>query len=454
MKGNKLSKRVLLGYGMGQFGEGIAYNFYYFFYTYFLVTILSVPPATAGFVTAFAVLWDAITDPLIGYLSDNLKGGKGKRRPFIKAGAIPLGIALCLLFIETPLKGNSQIVFLIITNMLFWLFFTMCDIPWMILGNEITDGFDEKTKIRTVSTILLYVGTIVSTSLSLPAIQRISRGKDASFQSWGIWAIVMGGVTAAGFLISASSTKGLEKTDPPKINKTNQGFSDFFTSVVQCFKVKHYLPLLLITLTFTITAGIMSSGGIFVMQSVYQLSEEKISLINGISAALPIVIAPVVGWITSKTDKRSVVLVGFSVIGVGLFLMWLMPATPLYFYIVMLLITVGGSIFWTLIFSMLGDVAEIDGIHNNQEREGLLSSLLCLMIKAGTAIGMGFFGVMLEKIGYQANILQQTESTNSKMRATFLLGIGAMYLASGIIALFYKLTRKKYNTLKQREPSL
>lgn len=61
---------VKLGYGMGQFSEGIAYNFYYYFYTFFLIQVAELSPAAAGIISGLSVLWDAISDPIIGYLSD------------------------------------------------------------------------------------------------------------------------------------------------------------------------------------------------------------------------------------------------------------------------------------------------------------------------------------------------------------------------------------------------
>lgn len=93
-----------LGYSIGAFGDSVGFNIFYFFFLFFLTDIAGIPPAIAGTITLIAVAWDAITDPIIGYLSDNLKSKSGRRRPFMITSAIPYAICTCQQILDTNFK--------------------------------------------------------------------------------------------------------------------------------------------------------------------------------------------------------------------------------------------------------------------------------------------------------------------------------------------------------------
>ncbi|MDO4487814.1 MAG: MFS transporter, partial [Eubacteriales bacterium] len=83
----KLSVGTKLGYGLGQLGSGLAYNLYYYYFIYFMTSFAGVNPAVAGTISLFAVIWDAVTDPIIGVFSDRMKVKTGTRRPMMMRAA-------------------------------------------------------------------------------------------------------------------------------------------------------------------------------------------------------------------------------------------------------------------------------------------------------------------------------------------------------------------------------
>ncbi|MBQ2678255.1 MAG: MFS transporter, partial [Firmicutes bacterium] len=110
----KLKAGTLFSYGIGAVGEGIGYNVFFSFFSFFLTTQAGIQPAIAGAISAIAVLWDAITDPFIGNWSDKTKNPKGRRRPFIMSGAIFFGIAIALLFVNADLPGGLKVAYYIV----------------------------------------------------------------------------------------------------------------------------------------------------------------------------------------------------------------------------------------------------------------------------------------------------------------------------------------------------
>ena len=107
-----LSIGTKLGYGVGSIGEGLAYNAFYLYFIYFLTDYVGIDPVVAGSISLFAVIWDAVTDPLIGYFSDRIQSPNGKRRSFMLKGFIPLGAVIFLLFSDWEfLSGGMQIAY-------------------------------------------------------------------------------------------------------------------------------------------------------------------------------------------------------------------------------------------------------------------------------------------------------------------------------------------------------
>ena len=150
-----------IAYGAGSFGENIAYNFFYLYFIYFLTNTVKLDPAIAGIISLIAVSWDGITDPFLGYVSDNLNSKFGRRRPMMIVFCIPLGISLFLLFTNPDLSAVLNVIYFIVLNIIFWFCFTAVDIPYIALGAELTDNFNERTKLRAVAQVFLSLGVIV-----------------------------------------------------------------------------------------------------------------------------------------------------------------------------------------------------------------------------------------------------------------------------------------------------
>lgn len=118
---DKANTWLSLGYGVGVIGEGLGYNIFYSFFVYFLVDIAGINAAIAGTISLLAVIWDAITDPIIGYYSDNTTNPKGRRRPLIFKGAFIWCIAIALMFHNVDLDGAAKVAYYIVLNVFFWL---------------------------------------------------------------------------------------------------------------------------------------------------------------------------------------------------------------------------------------------------------------------------------------------------------------------------------------------
>ena len=191
LKPQKLSTGTLFSYGIGAMGEGIGYNVFFSFFSFFLTTQAGVQPAIAGTISAIAVLWDAITDPFIGNWSDKTKNPKGRRRPFIMSGAIFFGVAIALLFVNVDLPGGLKVAYYIIVNMFYWLALTTCVIPHISLGSELSEDFDERTKLRTFAVSIMGIGTLIAVGTPLLLVKAFTGMESPPVNSY-TWSSEMG----------------------------------------------------------------------------------------------------------------------------------------------------------------------------------------------------------------------------------------------------------------------
>ena len=109
---------------------------------------------------------------------------------------------------------------------------------------------------------------------------------------------------------------------------------------------------------------------------------------------------------------------------------------------------IGDAGFWTLLFSMAGDVTELDEYQHKKKREGLITSFLCFSTKAGCAAGMWLFGTGLDFIGYSSKAVSINASLAGNIRSVFFLPIIVCYVGCFLFACKYPYSRKEYEGTK------
>lgn len=101
--------KIKFSYSMGQIGDALGYNIYFFFFLFFLTDYVGVPPALAGTISLIAIIWDAIFDPVAGHISDNMRSPYGRRRPLMIMAALPYSIFAFLIFNSIALAHRQPL---------------------------------------------------------------------------------------------------------------------------------------------------------------------------------------------------------------------------------------------------------------------------------------------------------------------------------------------------------
>ncbi|HMP62507.1 MAG TPA: MFS transporter, partial [Phenylobacterium sp.] len=143
----RLSLPTKLFYGFGTVAFGVKDQGFSYLLLIFYNQVIGMPAHTVGLVIMIAMIFDAISDPLIGQMSDNWRSKWGRRHPFMYAAAIPVAITYGLLWNPPELSETGLFFYLLGVAVLIRTFITLYEIPSTALAAELTTDYDERTKV-------------------------------------------------------------------------------------------------------------------------------------------------------------------------------------------------------------------------------------------------------------------------------------------------------------------
>jgi GPH family glycoside/pentoside/hexuronide:cation symporter len=442
----KLTLGDRVGYAFGSVGDAIAYDFVVGFLLFFLTEIAGINAAFAGTIILIAVLWDAITDPIIGMWSDRTKCKYGKKRPFLIGSAIPLALIMIFLFSHVGFEGAAKSAYYIILAMLFWTAYTTFNIPYFALGGCLTLDAEERTKIRSIAQVFNFIGVFCASAVPTFLIDKFKSAGFTGAQAWQYAVIVIACIAAITITISWRATRGMEMImeEDKDVIKGN-----LFREIWEVMRIKPYLNVILSNLLFYACYTISTSSILFYVQYHLGKGEGEASLIyTGITFA-GIVVALALGPLGVKFDKRSVyiacaLIAGIVMVGARFFAMSTLTATLIY----CMLFNIGSAGHWTLSYTLLYDVFELDDFQNGRRREGMLMAYFSFCGKLGGALAGQFSGLMLHFGGYNPALgMNQTPKAMATIKSLFTFWPGIVSLLCALTIILYPITRDKYDLL-------
>lgn len=443
----KLSFKAKLGYSIGGTGDAIAYDFIGGFLLFFLTDLVGISPAFAGSITFIAILWDAITDPVIGMLSDKSKSKYGKKRPFLLGSAIPLGLIMIFLFSDPGLAGKAQMAYYLIFALLFWTAYTAFNIPFFALGGCLTTSSDERTKIRSIAQVLNFAGVFCASALPTFVIGHLI--EDYGYTELAAWELavkIIAAIAIVTILISWRSTRGLELV----IEETADTSQDsLWKEMIEVMQIKPYRNVIASNFLFYACYCITTASVMYYVEYILGMGEKQASAVYSGVTFGGIAVAILLGPLAVKFDKRAVYIVCAFVSGaimVGATFVAISTLTAAIVYAIF--INIGSAGHWTLSYTLLYDISEIDEFENGRRREGFLMAYFSFCGKLGSAIASFLIGMLLEFSGYDPALgMNQPESALSTIKQLFTLWPGIFGLACGMVILMSPVTRERYQLL-------
>src|SRR5512136_465820 len=199
----KLRTRTKVFYGIGDLGNAVVNSAIQFFLMKFYTDAALVLPALAGNALLIGKVWDAINDPLFGWITDKTRSRFGKRRVFMIFGAIPLAIAIALLWYVPTANRLWTFVWIAATFILFDTVWTLTNVPYYALTSELTDDYDERSSLTTYRMVMAVPAYLLGAAVT-PAIVGIFALQRTGY---GFIGILYGVIAAAALLISAAGIR-------------------------------------------------------------------------------------------------------------------------------------------------------------------------------------------------------------------------------------------------------
>ena len=444
MEEKKLAVGVKIGYGVADFGGNLFFTATAFVLLNYLTDTVGLAAALAGTALMVGRIWDAFYDPIIGYLSDRTKTKMGRRRPFMLGGAIPLFIAMIIMFTNPSLvigAGISQAVLFIYTMVVYIILctaYSTVNIPYSSLGPELTPDYNERTSLNGYRFAFAGIGTLLGAGLALPIVA-MAPNKDLGFVLMGI---IFGAVLLVSTLVTVFSVRESAAVRPAQ----SMGFWKTYREV---FKNKPYIFILVVYILHIL--GITIASGIVIYYFKYILGAENMTTYAMlILIGVAILFIPVSVAMSKKTGKKLVYGVGFLIMAVGLMVLFSIGHTMgvAFNLIMMAIMGIGMGFLYAMPYAIVADAIEYDYMRTGERREGAFFGIWTWGLKIGQALAAFIMGVTLSAMGDVANLIPQAASAQLGIRL-FLGPISAFFfLMAAVVLYFYPITEKRYKEIQ------
>ncbi|HPE85945.1 MAG TPA: MFS transporter [Bacteroidales bacterium] len=425
-------------------------------FMFFLLTAFGMDPFLAGLLGGLPRIFDAITDPIMGFISDNTKSRFGRRRPYIFVGAIMSGVLFAVLWQLDP--ENSQMYnfwYFLILSLVYLIGNTIFSTPLIGLGYEMTTDYNERTRLMAFSQTVGQIAWMIVPWFWV----LIANPNLFETQAIGVrqLSIIVGAICMVLGLMPAFFCKGLDasRMENRKEITFHTLFSnliDLFKGIVQVSKNKPFMKLC--GATFLVFNGfqMVASFSYFIIvfymfKGDYGLAGNWPAWFSTISAMVTaFLVIPIISRLANKFGKRNAFIISTAISIVGYVLKWwgFNPDNPWLMFMPLPLMAFGIGGLFTLMMSMTADVCDLDELKNGMPRkEGTFGAIYWWMVKLGQAIALVLGGLVLKLVGFDQNEAIQTTETIIQLRIADIV-IPALTAALAIIVMWkYDLTEAK-----------
>ncbi len=442
----QLTTRKKIGYGIGDLGGNLFFTIMGFYLLFYFTDIAGITAGLAGTAIMIGKIWDAVTDPTVGYISDRSRSRWGRRRPFIAVGAVILFFGMGILFI--PFGVTSQIALFILATLTYCLVntaYTLVNIPYGALTPELTDDYYERTVLNGFRMSFAVVGTFVGVSVVLPLVNLFGSTRLA----WTGMGFVTGGIMAATMLTVVFSVR--EKPKPRLHAQEN-----IFKSYLQVLTMKTFLTALIPWTLHMTGVNVLQTSLLYYFRYIYG-NEAAFQIALPILLGAAVLAIPVWVRISKHIGKKLSYNIGMLIFAAGVLLFFFIGhRTGIQVsYIIMFFGGLGFATHYVMPWAIVPDVVEYDYSEQGVRREGVFYGMWTFSSKIGQAVGIGLSGWMLSAFGYQESIggvQAATQSASAMFGIRLLTGpVPALFFIGGIIVLsFFPITTKKYQEIMKK----
>lgn len=450
-----LKKKI--GYALGDVYGGAAFLIFSMLFMNYLVIVEGLPVGLATVIIFAGKLWDAVTDPIMGSISDRTKSKFGKRRIYFLIGSLPVFLSFVMMWCSFGIEGTTaKFIYYLFAYMFFGTAFTIVMIPYNALLPDLTGDYNERTAFTTVRLAFSAGSAILAAILPSMMIKHAGSPVNGPAQRPGylMMAVVFGAIFALCWLLTFLWTKERNNTSQPEAFSLKRWLSVFKNKTFRIYlglfvSVQLAVDLLLALFVFYVDIVILQYRNYEIIMGVLLVSQLLFMFVHSAIAkkwgkAYPLYFALPIWIITS---------VSFAFVN---------RSTPLIIVCLLsVLIAFGASAGNLSSWSMLSDICDVDELMTAKRREGIYSGLTTFFRKFSSGTALLIMGIGLQWAGFNQNkynILKSGEATFdpqqyasdslvSVIRWMFVLVPIVLLSVTLFFAVRYKLTQSRFNNV-------
>ena len=443
----KLNLKTRLAYGVGELAGALPTSAGAFFLLYFLTRVAGLNPALAGGAMLFGKVWDAFSDPIVGWLSDRTCSPLGRRYPWIIGAAIPLGIC-CVLQWITPPTSNQWALFAYYSTASFLAYaaFSSVMVPFSALAAELTQGYNERITLISFKSTFSIGGSIFMLLIAQVIFARVDNPQREYFFLGVVSGLLV--IIAIGLCVLGTYQRYQAiRIQHPQIDiTTSQSLLKQIRIAIHNRPFRYVIGLYLFSWT-----GVQISAVIlpyFVMDWM-GLSEQHFIRMALTVQGTAVASMFIWNWLGRKTEKKTIYYMGVPLaIGAQVGLCLLQPGQIELMYTLAIVAGLGIATVYLVPWAMLPDVVDFDELTTGRRREGIFYGFVVFLQKIGIAMAVFLTGKILDwaglvaTTGEQALVIQQPDSAIWAIRLIMGL-LPVLTLIGGLMfAYCYPITRE------------
>lgn len=449
----KLTFKSKIGYASAALGDAASYSLINMFLLFFLTTVAGIEPAAAGTITIVGALWNTLINPIAGYISDNSATKWGRRRPFMFIMAIPIAASVFMLFTAVGVVPEIKPLYYGAILMIFWTAYTTFFVPYLALGAEYTQDYNERTELRTYASLFNMLGNLIGMVLPSIFVDFLCKLGLSQAGAWSVTGALIGVFSMISIIITANAAKTKDlpcaSKDVPPLPRLQ--LSKIFGEYWQVLKLKPIQYLLFTSLFALVSYSVFSAALVYYFTYNHGLSASAVSGMFLYRTGVCMVLIFITKRLSAATDKRTVMLWVFAVGAVSVTIEKFIGVHGLVqLLIFVFFVALSTSIYWQLMPAIIYDVCEYDELETGKKRQGAIVSLQGLVEALATGIGTQILGIVLQMGGFDGEAAVQTE-TALEWVETSVTVLPAIFLVLAFISLYkYPITKKRFEEI-QRE---
>lgn len=425
-----------------------------------LVQDLGFPGWMWGILFFLPRVFDSITDPIMGFITDNTRSVWGRRRHYVFIGAIIMGlafIAMWQLYRENGL--NYNFAYFLSWSFVFYLGLTIFSVPYVAMGYEMSDDFHERTNIMAVAQ---WIGQWAWVIAPWFWVVMYDKGwfvnADTATRTLSIWVGLSCAILAMipAIFIKSESSREDDSLIQLSLKNIGGGLREILNGFVEAFRSRPFRKLCISTFLIFNAFNTVAAFSFFII--VYHMFNGDAgaagvwpTLFGSLGALVTtFAVIPTVAWMSKKMGKKNAFMLsqGISIFGYIMFWFLFVPGKPYMFIFALPFFSFGIGSLFTLMMSMTADVCDLDELNTGKRREGIFGAIYWWMVKFGFAIAGLLSGAIMTLVGFAPDASTQPEGAVDGLRLFF----SGVPIIGTVIAMLimrnYDVTEEKSNEIR------